>query len=59
MFDIVVICKKCGRLAPNSPPDQNNPWGVWHWHQPCQFCGAEEWASHEPTRDLETGKSRV
>ena len=56
IMDVVVICTKCKQLAQFDPPDGNNPWGVWHWHQPCPNCGAESWAAHEPMRDPHTGE---
>lgn len=55
-MNVVVICTRCGTLAPYDPPNGNNPWGTWHWHQPCPRCGAEQWAAHDPTCDWHTGR---
>lgn len=55
-LDVVMICTKCGALAPYTPPDINNPWGTWHWHQPCTRCGAEQWAAHDVCRDWKSGR---
>ena len=53
---VVVICDRCKNPADWTPPDDANPYGVWHWHQPCRHCGAEEWVSHDPERDIRTGR---
>ena len=55
---IVVICVKCGTLAPYEPPCAVNPLGVWLWHQPCPRCGAEIWGAHDTIRDIATGRIR-
>ena len=44
---ITVICMSCKAMAPYTPPDLNHPYGVYHWHQPCPQCGAENWAAHD------------
>lgn len=56
LMDIVVICTNCKQMAQFDPPDGNNPYGVWHWHQPCPVCGAESWAAHETRRNITTGR---
>lgn len=56
MDNIVVICQSCLHFAPYDQPDGNNQWGVWHWHEPCPYCGADNWASHDITRDIKTGR---
>lgn len=53
---VIVICTKCGQMAPHDPPNSSNPWGSFHWQQPCLRCGAEVWAAHEVKRDWRTGK---
>lgn len=55
---VVVICSKCGAPAPYDPPSGGNPWGTWHWHQPCEHCGAEAWGAHDSIRDMQTGRIR-
>ena len=55
-MNVVVICSKCGMVAPYDPPDGNNPCGTWHWHQPCPHCDAEKWAAHDPKLDFRTGR---
>lgn len=55
---VVVICTKCGAPAPYDPPNEGNPWGTWHWHQPCQHCAAESWGAHDTDRDMQTGRLR-
>lgn len=55
-MNVVVICYKCGMMVPYDPPDENNPWGTWHRHQPCPHCGAEKWAAHDPKLDFRTGR---
>ena len=52
---VVVICTRCGKPAKYDPPDGAHPYGKWYWHGPCSHCGAEEWASHDPERDIRTG----
>ena len=51
---IVVICENCGRLAPKrfAPNGEIE----WIWDNPCEYCGEEQWASHDPTLDWKTGK---
>lgn len=44
---VSVLCQNCGSPCPYSPPDGENPWGVWHWHDPCPRCGANKWAAHD------------
>jgi hypothetical protein len=56
LYKVIVICSKCGRMAPYTPPYGSNIWGVWNWHQPCPFCGENAWVAHEPVRDWKTGK---
>ena len=58
MNKVVVICARCGTPADWSPPDGSHPFGVWHWHQPCRHCGAEDWAAHDTDRDPKTGQLR-
>lgn len=53
---VIVICTKCRKMAPYTPPDANNPWGTFHWHQPCPNCGAEEWGAHDTKIDIVTGR---
>lgn len=54
--NVIVVCLSCGRMAPSKGADANNPFGTFLWHQPCPYCGAENWASHDPNRDLRTGR---
>ena len=56
---IVVICSKCGSLAPYTLPDPSNPFGVWHWDKPCRKCGANAWVAHDTARDIRTGRIRT
>lgn len=56
---ITVICMSCKAMAPYTPPDLNHPYGIYHWHQPCPKCGAENWAAHDINRDLSTGRLLV
>ena len=53
---VVVLCMSCGTLAPYDTPNGSQPFGVWHWHQSCPNCGAENWAAHDTDRDWRTGK---
>jgi len=55
---VVVICASCGRVAPRSTPDSNDPFGAFLWHQPCPNCGAENWAAHDTNRDWKSGRIR-
>lgn len=55
-MDVVVICTKCGQMAPFDLPDMNHPYGIWHWHQPCPNCGEEAWGSHDVSLDWKTGR---
>lgn len=55
-YDVIVICTKCGRMASYDVPDINHPFGVYHWHQPCQNCGATAWAAHDTNKDWKTGR---
>ena len=54
--DTIVICTACGSTAPYSPPDGRNPYGIFHWQQPCPACGANRWAAHDVNRDYKTGR---
>lgn len=53
---VVVICTRCGNPAKYDPPDGAHPYGVWHWGGKCPYCGANEWASHDPARNIHTGR---
>ena len=55
-LNLIVICTKCGQMAPYTPPGGSDPWGKWDWHQPCPNCGAEAWAEHDVNRDWRAGK---
>lgn len=55
-MDVIVICSKCGAMAPWDAPDINNPWGTYHWHQPCPRCGANQWNAHDTDKDWRTGR---
>ncbi len=57
--NITVICMSCKAIAPYTPPDLNHSYGIYHWHQPCPKCGANNWASHDVNRDLNTGRLLV
>ena len=54
--NVIVVCMSCGKMAPSKGADANNPFGVFLWHQPCPYCGAENWGAHDPSRDLRTGR---
>jgi len=56
---VTVICMVCGTIAPYTAPDTSNPYGIFHWHQPCQKCGSEQWGAHDIDRDWQTGRLLV
>ena len=50
---VVVICGKCGQLAPSRCAPNGDV--EWIWDKPCAHCGAEEWVAHDPARNWRTG----
>ena len=55
-YDVIVICTRCGKMAPYDVPDINHPYGTYHWRQQCPNCGAEAWAAHDTNRDWRSGR---
>lgn len=53
---VIVICTRCGAMAPHDFPPPGRRWMTWHYDGPCDRCGATTWAAHEVNRDWRTGR---